>query len=364
MKKRTKRLLIITSVLLVVLVTAGVLCVRYMMSQPLYHPGMVRAGENLRAPLTPPPQPQEPDVWQVEEDVQLYNFSVGSGSRMLFIHGGPGFPTHRVPAGLKLLAAEHEIHFYDQRGCGRSTKPFDRFTSRNFYENMVALDRTLGIGAQIADIERIRRILQQEKLTLIGHSFGGFLASLYAAEFPDRVAAMVLVAPADLIVFPPSSGGLFEVMRERLPANMHEDYTRFVDEYTDFSNVFAKSEQELAALNREFGRYFLLATGDEPGTQLEELTAMGNGGWMVTAMYLGLGKRHDYGDALRAVHVPTLIVHGDRDVVPRSVSQQYAEVLGNAKLEVITGAAHFVMEESPVEFSDVVGAFLRGCGMD
>ena len=175
---------------------------------------------------------------------------------------------------------------------------------------------------------------------------------------------MVLVAPADLIVFPPSSGGFFELMRERLPPDMHEDYARFVDEYTDFSNVFARSEQDLAAMNRDLARFFLLAGGDEPSTKLEELTATGNGGWMVTAVYLGLGKRHDYGDALRAVDVPTLIVHGDRDIVPRSVSQQYAEVLGNAKLEVIAGAAHFVMEESPAEFSDVVGAFLRGRGRD
>ncbi len=56
---------------------------------------------------------------------------------------------------------------------------------------MQTLEQTLGISAQVADIERIRRILGEEKLIMVGHSFGGFLASLYAAEFPEHVARMV-----------------------------------------------------------------------------------------------------------------------------------------------------------------------------
>jgi len=56
---------------------------------------------------------------------------------------------------------------------------------------MTKLDQTLGLGAQIADIERIRQILGEDKLILVGHSWGGFLASLYAAEFPEHVTALI-----------------------------------------------------------------------------------------------------------------------------------------------------------------------------
>src|SRR5439155_15020446 len=106
------------------------------------------------------------------------------------------------------------------------TKPFDRF-SADFYSNMTALERTLGIGAQVADIERIRRILGEEKLILMGHSFGGFLAAMYAAEFPERVEALVLVAPAGVLVLRDEVEGFFEEIRKGLPRDKHAEYDLF-----------------------------------------------------------------------------------------------------------------------------------------
>ena len=342
--------------------TGGVFWFWHMMGAPLYQPGIVRAGENLRGPLSPPPQPKDPNIWKVEEDIELHHFSHGKGLPVLFVHGGPGFPVRDLPAGLQRLASGCEIHFYDQRGCGRSTKPFDGFSSRNFYQSMLTLDRTLGIGAQIADIERIRQILGQEKLILIGHSFGGFLAGLYAAEFPERVEAVVLVTPADMLVMP-SKNDLFKLIRERLPDNAKEEFERFLSEYMDFSNVFKKNEENLAALNRDFAKFFLQAGNDDPSAGIAELSEVGNGGWMVTAMYFGLGKRHDYRDALRRVSAPVLIVHGDGDLAPISVSRQYADLLAHARLEIIPGAGHFVIEEKPIQFSKIASAFLKDvCG--
>ena len=45
----------------------------YTTTKPLYEPGMVRSGRNLRASLSPPQQPDVPNVWKVEEDIQLYD---------------------------------------------------------------------------------------------------------------------------------------------------------------------------------------------------------------------------------------------------------------------------------------------------
>ena len=359
MSKTTKRLMITISIILILVVIAGGIWIRHMMGQPLYKPGMVRAGNDLRAPLTPPQQADDTDVWLVEEDIELYHFSRGTGAPVLFIHGGPGFCVTKVPRGLERLSDEYAVHCYDQRGSGRSTKPFDRFSSRNFYRNMMELNRTLGLAAQIADIERIRRILGRDKLILIGHSFGAFLAALYAAEFPERVEAIVLAAPADLVAFPAAKGGIFEVVRRRLPGDMKGEFGRFLAEYLDFSTVFTKSEQQLAALNREFSRFYMAASGEDPKAAVAELEGVSNGGWMVTAIYFGLGKRHDYRDALRAIHAPVLIVHGDRDLQPLAVSQQYAELLPDATLRVLEGAGHFMLEDQPTEFAELVRAFLE-----
>jgi len=341
----------VLAALAVLIVIAGVL-LWYSMGKPLYEPGMVRAGENLRAPLTPPEQPDDENFWNVEEDIQLYHFSEGEGRNVLVVHGGPGLPHLEPWPGLEPLADEYRFHYYDQRGCGRSTRPVDRFSSPNYYENVTTLDKTLGIGAQIADIERIRQILGEEKIIVIGHSWGALLASLYAAEFPEHVEAMILVAPADALVMPQESGGLFEVVRERLPEDMQDEYAAYLEEYLDYQNIFARSEAGLVALNAEFAKYYLAATGAVLPEQGEP------GGWMVHAMYFSMGRRHDYRDALSAVEAPVLVIHGADDLQAERVSRVYAEAFSNSSFHVIENAAHFPFYDQPEQFSAAVSEFL------
>ena len=343
--------------LIVVAVTIGVIvlgaglfwCVT---SQPLYRPGMVRAGKNLRASLTPPEQGIDDGTWAMENDVQLHHFAAGEGRNVLILHGGPGLPYLEPWPGLQSLTDEFTFHYYDQRGSGQSTRPVDRFSSPNSYENMQTLERALGLGAHVADIERIRQILGQDKLILIGHSFGGFVASLYAAEFPERVEAMVLIAPAGVLVMPPKEGGLFEDVRERLPEHMQEEYEAYIHEYLDFRDLFAKSESQLVALNGEFYKYYQ-AVADTP------IPAQGApGGWVVQAIYVSMGRRHDYRGALETVGAPVLVLHGRGDLQSEAVSRMYVDALPNARFETMD-SAHFAFYEQSEAFAELVGGFLR-----
>ncbi len=346
-----KKLLIGAGVLLLLLAVAGVTA-WYFMSQPLYQPGMVRAGQNLAASLVPPAQAGAEDFWQVEPGIQLYHFAEGQGRNVLIVHGGPGMPYTTPWPGLAPLTHQYRFHYYDQRGCGRSTRPIDRFDSNDFYANMTRLDRTLGLGAQIADIERIRQLLGEEKLILIGHSFGGFLASLYAAEFPERVEALVLVAPADVLVMPPEHGGLFEAVRERLPEEEKAGYDAFMERYLSFNDIFSRSEADLVALNSEFGRYYLAVIETPLPEQGEP------GGWMAHGMYFSMGLRHDYRPALTQVSAPALVIHAAADLQPEAASRAYAEALPHARFTTIAGSGHFPFYEQPDAFAGAVGDFL------
>jgi len=355
----------ITTTFLLVIVAGGG-WFWYSMGQPLYQPGMVRAGKNLNAPLTPPGQGDDPNFWQVESAIQLHHFAVGAGRNVLIIHGGPGAPYTEPWAGLAALTTNYRFHYYDQRGAGQSTRPFDRFASKNYYQNMTTLEHTLGIGAQVADIERIRqilsaspradalRILGDEQLILIGHSWGGFLASLYAAEFPERVAALVLVAPAAMLVMPQPEGDLFATVRQRLPVAMQVEYDAYMKEYLNFGALFTKNEADLQAANRAFGQYYLTAAGLPLSEQGAEI-----GGWMVQAMYFSIGQRHDYRPALQRITAPTLVLHGANDLQSASVSQGYVDALVNAKLVVVPDATHFMFTEQPARFAEEVKTFLQ-----
>ncbi|MBI5878261.1 MAG: alpha/beta hydrolase [Chloroflexi bacterium] len=326
----------------------------YSMGKPLYEPGMVRAGGRLRGPLAPPAQSGDAAYWTVEPDIQLFHFAEGRGRNVLVIHGGPGYPFTRPWPALASLTDRYRFHYYDQRGCGQSTRPIDRFASSNYYANMLALDRPLGLGAQVADIERIRRILGDERLVVIGHSWGGLLASLYAAEFPERVDALVLVAPANVLVMPAADGGLFAAIERRLPPAMQAEYAAFLKRYLDFQQIFSKSESDLISLNDELSRYYTAATN-------APIPAHGSaGGWMVQAMYLSMGQSHDYRAAMQSVSAPVLIIHGANDMQTELASRTYADALSNVTFRIIPQAGHFSFDEQPEAFATLIGEFLAG----
>lgn len=226
----------------------------------------------------------------------------GTGKEVLVVHGGPGFPPAKPWSAATLLSDPYRLIFYHQRGCGQSTRPFERAPKRGVNAFSTLHDK-LGLPAHIGDIERIRRILGKDKLVLMGHSFGGLIAALYASEFPEHVTALVLVAPAP-----------------------------------------------------RFATFYAAATGLSP-TEGEAAVA-GAGGFMPYAIYLSMGKRHDWRGALQRVTSPTLVIQGDADLQTVAQAEGFRSLLPNARLAVMPGVRHFPFEEQPAEFAHLVRDFL------
>jgi proline iminopeptidase len=331
-----------------------------------YRPGVLKEAAPLTntpgdvSPLSFSSQDGVPEgFWKMEENVFLRHFERGEGRPVLVIHGGPGIPPREPWKGLETLSGSHRFVYYHQRGCGKSTRPFDRFDSTNFYGNMQTLVSALGMSAQLADIERIRRILGEERLTLIGHSYGGFMAALYAVEFPDRVERMVLVSPADTLAMPPLHGGLV-TLGEFLDERGKKEYASFLARYFDYGSLFRRSEGELASLNADFGRFYveaLRAKGVEASRA--EVDVRDIGGWSVHAIYLSLGQSYDFRDNMKEVGVPVLVVHGAKDVQPEEASRQYAGLIPGGRFAVIDGASHFAFDETPGDFAALLFEFWK-----
>lgn len=327
--------------------------------KPMYEPGALSQAKDLSAPLTPPQQTAGASFWTVEPTIKLHYFSDGSGTPVLVIPGGPGIPFTQPLPGLKPLAGQYHFYYYDQRGSGQSTRPVDKFTSPDYSQNSLAVNKVLGAGAQVADIERIRQILKQDRLILIGHSFGGFLASMYAAEFPEHVKALILVDPADILVQPQADGGLYEQVRALLPESQQQSYLAFMVTYLDNSDVFTKSDQDLVNLNNQFAVYYAQAAklkgfAVPPGGDPSQ-----TGGWMVQGMYLSMGMHHDYRSALKKVTAPALVIHGGKDIQTPQESQQYANLIAHAQFTVIPNAGHFPFYDQPDQFAKIVSNFLN-----
>jgi proline iminopeptidase len=343
--------------LVVVVIMAVVIMFVIKSSQPMYEVGNVTKGINISASFEPPAQPKGVDYFLVEEEIKLHYFTQGAGTNVLIIHGGPGMPNTSEWTGLNELSKDYQFIYYDQRGCGNSTRPIDTFASKNYHNNMLELESTLGLTAQIADIERIRRILGEDKLIIIGHSFGGFLATLYAAEFPDNVEKLILVAPAPLMKMPMETEDLFANIKKRLPDNELEGYEDFVKRYFDYQNIFNNSDKDLVNLNNELEYYFNLAYSATEYVPPENNMA---GGWMIQAMNFSMGKKHDYTKSFPELDTEVLIIHPGADFVQtEAASKTYLDLFKNAEFVIIDDSGHAVFEDAPEIFGDTIKSFLN-----
>lgn len=354
--------IIVIVVAVIVIVVGGVFL--YFMSQmgkPMYNPGkLAENAQKIGITLTPPSQKGvDENYWKTDENIKIYHFSDGQGEEILVLHGGPAYAFDSEWKGLSRLNSKYKFTYYHQRGCGKSTKPIKTFKTKD-YKQLGELSKTLGFKAQIADIEKIRKILGKDKLTLIGNSFGGLIATLYAVEFPNRVNALILVSPADVIKLNPDKKSLFGLINENLPEERQKEFVKFQKRLFDFSpKLFDKTEKDLVNQQVEFAEFFteaLQKNKEFSGKIKPELY----GGWTTMAYYVDMGSEHDWSKHLNKIDVPVLIIGGNKDIT-KNTHADYVKYLPNDNVEVvmIEDASHFSFNEKPEEFAKIVKPFLK-----
>lgn len=118
---------------------------------------------------------------------ELYIKTFGNKAKpaFVFLHGGPGYncANFEVTTAQRLADAGFYVVVYDRRGEGRS---IDKNASYQFEQT-------------ITDLNNVYSIAGISKATLIGHSFGGIVATQFALKHPNKVSAILLTgAPISL----------------------------------------------------------------------------------------------------------------------------------------------------------------------
>ncbi len=129
--------------------------------------------------LYPPIEPFKTGMLDTGEGHTLYWELCGNpnGKPAVFLHGGPGSgctADHR-----RLFdPARYCVLLFDQRGCGRSTPHANLDNNTTWH--------------LVADIERLRKLLNVDRWLVFGGSWGSTLALAYAQTHPQAVSALVV----------------------------------------------------------------------------------------------------------------------------------------------------------------------------
>jgi proline iminopeptidase len=284
------------------------------------------------------PPPRE-SGFTTSTPVPLYWCSYGTPAarRLLVLHGGPGADHRYLLPQMLELAKDYELVFYDQRGGGQS-KTDD--------------PAPITWETHVADLAAVVRELDLRPLEILGYSWGGLLAMLYAvravapgSQFPVP-GSLALIDPAPIT----------RVHREQFEA----EFAR-----RQQGPVIQGMRAELAASGlRERDpdayrqRSFELSVAGyfaDPA-RAHDLTPFRVVGRVQQTVWGSLGD-FDLRPALATVRVPAVIVHGRQDPIPLASSETAAEALG-ARLVVLDDCGHVPYVEQAPSLFDALREFL------
>ena len=269
---------------------------------------------------------------------KLFYQTFGFGTPMIVLHGGPGLDQNYLLPQMLKLADNNKVTFYDQRGSGKSLG----FTLNK---------QTINMKVFVEDLESLRKKLGYNKFILAGHSFGGSLAMNYAVAHPEHLSALILIdsGPADATRM---QTFLAEYNRRIKPLQAKLDSIQNSD---SFKNYDPKAVKEY--YREVFSVYF------HPSTNVKQLTLnftaeSAKGGLMVGALMDPGWYQYDLTPKLKQLKVPTLIVHGEFDIIPISIAKDLQQSIPKSKLVVIKDCDHFPYIDQPKKFFAAINEFL------
>ncbi|QDY42323.1 alpha/beta fold hydrolase [Candidatus Pantoea soli] len=189
------------------------------------------------------------------------------------------------------------------------------------------------VAAMARQVDETIRALQLRKVILVGHSMTGKVALALAAQQPDYLTRLVLVAPS-----PPGPQPMSEQDRQAQAAyqGTRQEAEAFVD---------GACSARLPDALRE------VAIAD---AQSASLTA-----WHAWPLY---GSREAWGDRIGRLTLPALMVLGSEDGNVPGVEAQRDIMrthLPQGELEIIEGAGHLMPMQTPQALAERMLAFAR-----
>ena len=270
----------------------------------------------------------------------LHYYTKGEGKPIVLLQGGPGFSSYYMRAIADSLE-NYKTILVDYQGTGRS-----RYRKED--ANWIGIDQI------VRDYEAVRKHLNIDQWTIIGHSYGGQHSLYYAVKFPGRVSKIINIGGIttdnlnmkyfyDNVHFNIPDSDRQQLVAIMQDKNMTQEQKNNASMAISMKGWLYKKE----ALN--------LFLGYIPPEEMKILT---------NDRYQSIWRNSpdfyifDFSKQVYLLNIPVRLIHGRQDPVGESVPVLLNERMKDSKLAFIEQCGHFPWFEQPKPFFRQLKQFL------
>lgn len=285
---------------------------------------------------------------------KLYYEVFGQGPPLYVLSGGPGEPPgHPYYQIIDSLKRKYTCVFLHQRGVGRSRAiPMTR--------------ETVTIANYVQDLEMMRKSRGDQRVTVVGYSWGGLYAMSYTAAHPESVANLVLLAsaPASYRHWNALFGNQF-VRRSQVEVDsmalLQKIFSPRSSKELDSMKRTNPSAPEVVAFKHFIGIHIRAMHYRKDNVYAHYDALFNNFNFQPTPLLDEevLGTKMDLTPKLKTLKTPALILYGRQDDQGESVFFEQRDALRNSKVHVIEACGHAMVDDQPEEFFRVLLGYLK-----
>ena len=247
---------------------------------------------------------------------------------LIVLHGGPGFDHAFFGNDHSSLRDVAQIVYVEFRGNGLSDRSApDRLTLDQWTDDIAEFIDTLGI----------------EKPVLLGFSFGGFIAIKLAARYPNKISKLILVSTLAKVV-----------MERSIEMFGHLGGSEAREAASDLFSAGGVDVQK-----RFFEICIPLYWARSP--RLDRFSRSNGPVELFDHLIEHIIPIMDLDAEVRAIQCPTLVISGSEDPIttPDDMDDLAAAIPGTLlTFERIAGARHFIADDAPETYFDLIGRFI------
>jgi proline iminopeptidase len=270
--------------------------------------------------------------------------------RLLLLHGGPGM-THEYFKSFDTWFADTDIEYiyYDQLGSYRSDNPADLslWTIERFVDEVEQVRKALGLGKQ--------------NFFLLGHSWGGILATEYAIAHQDALKGLIISnMMADCVAYQAYADEVLAPAMDPLALKRIKEL--------EAAGAYDSEEYEELLMPHHYEKHVLRKPiGEWPPCVLDAL------GHVNKEMYVYMQGPSEFGisgtlarwnrfEDLARITVPTLSIGAAHDTMDPRHMERMARKLPNGSYLHCPAGSHMAMWDDPKVYHEGIRTFIDSVG--